>query len=370
MSMCLLGQLLFCVVEITSGLDDLAPDDLVLDAAISTALASDDPVVSIGQGTLVLSIYPAALRETDPVRKNRDLQNLRITGSGSGTTLIRGVSELGFDVLQLNAVSNLTIDSLAIESIKTGTSSTGCNGISLTNGCRNIVIRDVHVRSLPYVLLADRFDGGKGVTIQTGLYGVEPTDGIVVDRCRVSDCAVGLGLDVAPVPGLVPGTVLFTNNTVERSCLAFYSSFAETSVGLGYVPGCDIQYTGNLAFDCKRTAFVTRTPNLTFQYNSSMTTQYPSIPDPYQDQYPDMQIVVAGGVGCTVTYNSLTCSLPQNAFIAIGSANAATVGCSFLENTLSGPANYGFDRLPGVMFRTHIRDNAIEGCAVDVDPRL
>jgi hypothetical protein len=368
--MVLLLLALLGVVDLATGLDDTLPDDQAFAAAIDAALASDDPVVRLGPGTLILTGSPLALREMAPQETNRDLHGLRITGAGPLLTTVRGISANGFDVFQLNIVSNATIDSLAIESIKTGTSNTGCNGISLTNGCRNIVVRNVHVRGLPYVLLADRYDGGKGITVQCGTFGVERTDGIVIEGCRISDCPVGFGLDCDPALGLPPRSVSFVANVIERCCLPFYVSYTNTSLPYLRELICDIRITDNVAQDCRRFGMVCRAPRTTVANNVFENTTAPAIPDPYQTQWPDTGFLLAGGYDCNVTDNTWRCAWPQQAFVAIGNDSLPTVRCEFRGNTLSGPASFGFFKLPGHILWSTIRRNEITGSDVAIDPEF
>jgi hypothetical protein len=122
----------------------------------------------------------------------RDYGGIRVYGDGADT-ILKTTSNDGADVLQLNAVENLTIERLKVTAILTGTSGAGSNGISITNGGRNIHL-DVIAEDLPYVDKTSYLDGGKAISIQpsSSTNPLENITGRVIAR-RVG---YGFGMDI------------------------------------------------------------------------------------------------------------------------------------------------------------------------------
>jgi hypothetical protein len=371
MLLSLLTASLWTAVELTTGLNDAAPDDAAFAAAVTAALATDDKVLHIGPGVVTLSASPEVLRERNPAANgNKDLHGLRITGSGATQTVIRGISVAGFDVFQLNAVSRLTIDSLAIESIKTGTSQVGCNGVSLTNGANQITLRDLHVRSLPYVLLPDRYDGGKGITVQTGTKGVEASDAILMERCRISDCPIGFGLDCDPTIPKPPRSITVVNNHIERCALPFSIGFSSSLPGGGDLPDFQLTLSDNLVLDGLRVAVISRAPRVTMTHNVIVMTRPPSLPDPYQSRFPDLGIVLQSCHKCDVSFNAITQIWPIYGFFGIQGSPVPTSECTIVGNYLYGPAVYGFLSLGGTFKDMTIEVNRVRGSDTEFDAPL
>jgi hypothetical protein len=167
-------------------MDGQTPHDTEFEACLTSAIAAGGSCI-LPEGTLMISRYPSPLRQE--VADNGtvlDLHGATLRGQGP-TTIIKGISASGFDVLQLNGVANFNIRDLAITTCVTGEDTTnpptedppclmegfgasGVNGISMTNGTSNIRIYNVHIYDLPFVphpeALGPYTDGGKAFTVQ------------------------------------------------------------------------------------------------------------------------------------------------------------------------------------------------------------
>lgn len=122
-----------------------------------------------------------------------DCKNITIFGDGPNSVL-KTISSVGADVLQLNNIANLHIRNLRITAELTGFSGAGSNGISITGGFDNITIDQVWCESLPYVDKTTYLDGGKAFTIQPGTPTLEC--GSVTARVYAKGCVYGAGLEV------------------------------------------------------------------------------------------------------------------------------------------------------------------------------
>lgn len=126
---------------------------------------------------------------------------------GDGTeTVFQTTSNDGADVLQLNAVQNIRFKDIKVTAVLTDTIGAGSNGISLTNGGKNIEL-DVVCENLPYVDATSYLDGGKALTIQPGTStnGLENIKANIVAR----NVGYGFGMDInndalinAPIKGV------------------------------------------------------------------------------------------------------------------------------------------------------------------------
>jgi hypothetical protein len=361
------GWLFFAVIEISTGLNDNQPDDAALSLAIEEALLEAEPEVRIGAGTLILTAPPIALNVSGSVQ---DRKGLRLAGAGRDETVIRGVSNTTTDVLRLSAVSNVLVESLTIEAVRTGSSSAGYNGISLANGARNVAIRDVHFRQLPYETTSSSFASGRAVVVQLGTRPAQQTYNITIDDCCISDCAVAFQLLGAANRRGLPQSISFTRNVVERCCLPVAVSFPAKSSGSADVPGFQLRVEDNTFTDCTRQAVLERAARVSYQNNMAVTAKIPALPDPYQSRWPDLGLVLAGGTKCDVSYNVVTTLPASSALMAVGDSALPTSQCQIVGNYLYGAAEFGLCKLAGDVANLDVEDNRIRGCAVEIDPEL
>ena len=120
----------------------------------------------------------------------RDYKGAALIAQGPGT-VFKTTSADGADVFQLNCVSNLSI--LGFPTIKaslTATLGAGSNGVSITNGARNVFV-EVEAEDLPYVDKGSYLDGGKAITIQTGSLTQLPIENVHMHCRRAKNCAYG-----------------------------------------------------------------------------------------------------------------------------------------------------------------------------------
>ena len=122
----------------------------------------------------------------------KNYAGVRVYGQGSGT-VFRTTSDDGADVLQLNAVQGISIDSLKITAIKTETTGAGSNGVSITNGGKDIYV-DVICEDLPYVDAGSFIDGGKAASIQPSTT-VNEVENIKINVVA-KNVAYGFGMDI------------------------------------------------------------------------------------------------------------------------------------------------------------------------------
>jgi hypothetical protein len=205
--------------------DDRA-DDEAFDRCLRSAIAASGSCV-LPEGTLILSMYPRALRQEIP----RGILNLRrATLRGQGErSIIKGVSPKGFDVLQLNGVANFSIQNLTITAeASEGIGDSGINGISMTNGTHAITIRNVHVHDLLYVRKPDYIDGGKAFTIQTGEYNekVAMRD-ISVEHSSSRNVLAGFWMDADTNKNSEPYNINVVDNTLEGDLAGVVFSFVK-----------------------------------------------------------------------------------------------------------------------------------------------
>jgi hypothetical protein len=120
-----------------------------------------------------------------------DCNDITIYGEGYATVL-KTISVGGADVLQLNAVKNLTIRNLAVTATISGSAS-GSNGVSVTGGFDNINLLDIYCLDLPRV---DKglgvIDGGGALSIQTPATGQVTPCGSIIARLTAKGCYYGV----------------------------------------------------------------------------------------------------------------------------------------------------------------------------------
>ena len=139
----------------------------------------------------------------------RDYRGIHIFGDGDSTVIsTTSGPKTGRDVFQLNKTANLVVRDLAITAHLGSTRSTsGSNGVSITNGGANIRFENVVCFDLPYIDKGSYGDGGKAFTIQTGQYipGVSvKNEHIRFVNCRARNCLYGFGVD-AQFEHMYPG---------------------------------------------------------------------------------------------------------------------------------------------------------------------
>lgn len=123
----------------------------------------------------------------------KDYKNITIFGDGD-KTILRTTSDDGADVLQLNAIQNITFKDLSITAILTAFGGAGSNGVSITNGGSNILIDNVLCFDLPGVDQGSFYDGAKGFTIQP-VAAANELSNITIRRGRVKNCGFGTNFD-------------------------------------------------------------------------------------------------------------------------------------------------------------------------------
>lgn len=156
----------------------------------STVLSSPGDIELQG-GTYDVGENNFPFRNTENNTGLLDAHNITIRGKGR-TTILKTTSVGGADVLQLNALKNIHIRSLAVTSTISGASA-GSNGISITNGFDNITIDDVYVYDLGYLDKTSYIDGGKALTIQTGV--TSNPIGTLVAQVTTKGCVEGFGFE-------------------------------------------------------------------------------------------------------------------------------------------------------------------------------
>lgn len=108
----------------------------------------------------------------------RDYKNITLRGAGKSKTTFSTTSVDGADILQLNAVEGITVKDLSVKATGTG-SDAGSNGVSITNGGKNIDI-DIDCVDLFYVVKPTFIDGGKAFTLQNGVNTTLPYENIKI----------------------------------------------------------------------------------------------------------------------------------------------------------------------------------------------
>jgi hypothetical protein len=123
----------------------------------------------------------------------KDYGGMIVTGSGFGKTIFKTTSVAGSDVLNLNAVKNITLKNASLTANLTGYAGAGSNGLSITNGGENIYI-DLHAFSCEGIDQGSFMDGGKAFTVQNGAGVTNPFRNIKI-RGRADDCPYAYNQD-------------------------------------------------------------------------------------------------------------------------------------------------------------------------------
>lgn len=131
------------------------------------------------EGTYDVGVRNWPFRDTSLTPTSfRDYKNITLRGAGKSKTIFSTTSVDGADVLQLNAVEGITVKDLSLKATGTG-SAAGSNGVSITNGGKNIDI-DVDCVDLFYVVKPTYVDGGKAFTLQNGVNTTLPYENIKI----------------------------------------------------------------------------------------------------------------------------------------------------------------------------------------------
>ncbi len=349
---------IFRVTDFGANLGDTLPDDRAFSQCLQGAINASG-TCSIGAGQLTLSLSPAELRSINGT--HIDAKNMIIEGMNN-STIIKGTSAKGFDVLQLNRVSNLTIRNLAITAEKTSPDMTqGVNGISLTNGTANITIDGVSVYDLPYVMKEDFIDGGKAFTVQTGKDPSTSSTNIKIQNSRSTRNPTGFSLDSNPNNSILPGNIVLQNNTFEEGAFGISVSFATKTAGGTDVPGFAMDITGNTLTNIRHPLVIGRAPNVRFVSNTISTIDNPVIPDPSAYTFSQYPFVLLGLVNHSFQKNIITYENgPGSLFIIGGTPNAAySDNLVFSGNTIESSERTGvkMQNAGGIAIR-----NSVFGC--------
>lgn len=306
------------VTDFGANLSDTLPDDEAFSKCLRFAI-DNSAICKIPRGTLTLTRYPAELRGPAGTT-NLNLNGAVLEGAGSRTT-IHGVSEKGFDVLNLERVKNFAIRYLTITAEKTSDDMRqGVNGISLTNGSSQISVEWVTVRDLPYVNKGNRYDGGKAFTVQPGAKPNESSTDIIFEYCTSQSNPIGFGVDINPNAPLLPGTIEMAYNKVSDAVMGFGLSSAEKNGG-GNSPGTQIRIHHNNVFGTYRPIMVGRGSGVRVEANtfdaSNVETNLFSDVFPY----PGYPIVLVGVSDFTFSQNTVRNSERNFAAVLLGGAS-------------------------------------------------
>ena len=190
--------------------------------------------------------FPFRTPDGAPITTLLDCKNITIFGDGPAT-ILKTVSIGGADVLQLNAVKNLTISNLQVTATISGSAS-GSNGVSITNGFDNLNILDVYCYQLPRVDKgAGDIDGGGALSIQTPSTSQVTQCGSLVARIRANGCYYGFLIngqfDVLQSLGNRQGVVV--DLLAENCCIGYFSGYTvdATYPAIGSTSGVTVRAT-------------------------------------------------------------------------------------------------------------------------------
>lgn len=191
----------------------------------------DNSVVYLPQGEYIIDIYLDALRTDTVTNSPRDFRGMTIRGDGKNT-LIHGKSDTDrFDVLQINEGCNLNIENLSLTETSTAQVTWGVNGISLTNGCHDITVKNVHAFNLPVYVGGGYVDGGKAFTVQTGNANAVNVTNITFDGCTCENVALGFEFD-APANNNIKYQIKATNCKFDVDYAGIVISFPSFGNGV------------------------------------------------------------------------------------------------------------------------------------------
>ena len=241
-------------------------DYSVLNAVINDAKNYDNSIVYIPSGEYMINIYLSALRTNSITNDPQDFRGLTITGDGRNS-IIHGHNDNDiFDVLQLNEATNINIKHLALTESSNAAVTWGANGISLTNGCYNIVIEDVTVYDLPYYVGDGFVNGGKAITIQTGNDNSIDLHDIHISDCKCYNVPYGFEFDA-------PANSRKYTNIVVKDC-DFDVTFCGIELSMPsfgtnqYSVNTDFKFINNIIKSRQRCVNVSRVSNVLLRGNS------------------------------------------------------------------------------------------------------
>lgn len=181
-----------------------------------------------------------------PITVLLDCKNITIFGDGPAT-ILKTVSVSGADVLQLNAVQNLTIRDLQVTATISGSVS-GSNGISITNGFDNLNLLDIYCYRLPSLDKGSGdIDGGGALSIQTPSTSQVTACGSLIAKIRAEGCYYGFlangQFDVLQTIGNRQGVVV--DLLAENCCIGYFAGYTvdATYPAIGSTSGITVRAT-------------------------------------------------------------------------------------------------------------------------------
>ena len=136
---------------------------------------------------------------TVPASSFRDYKGAKLICKGPGV-IFKTTSATGADILQLNSISNFSVLGWpTLTAVLTGTAAAGSNGVSVTNGGKNIYC-EVEAKDLPFTVKPTYLDGGKAITLQNGASTLLPYQNVKLICRKAENCAYGATADFATQP--------------------------------------------------------------------------------------------------------------------------------------------------------------------------
>lgn len=318
--------------------DDTDYTDLI-DSVVAEAVDVGDCTVYFPAGTYKLSYHLHSLQEyistTGPLV---DLHNVVILGDGKAT-LFHGDADIAgqpFDVFNLNRVENVTLKDFSITETFTGVYNDGANGVSIVNGCKNVIVDGIEAYDLPYYVGVAIY-GGKGVTVQNSTsYTVNDSNGIVVKNCYLHDLPFGFDLDsVGTITYSQSGVV--TNNIIENcSYIGIAGSLSDN-----YTNPVSYDISNNTVRNCKIGIAISRGAGWIVS-NNVITSDKAS----YTEIFPTgitgvCGIYFASNNGTGIIGNIIDYEASDAYIIAKMLANVASTMMYIVENVGKGTTAYG-----------------------------
>lgn len=293
-------------------------------------------VVYFPPGTYIIDIYLSELRQ-DSTAVLIDLNNIVLMGDGKAS-VIKGVSEIGFDVFQLNSVQNMTIRDLAITSVKTDPSDPthGCNGISMTNGTSGITIDNVYVFDLPYVVKSNYVDGGKAFTVQQGA-GPQACTNIRISNSVSRNCPFGFGMDLNGSSGLIPSNIKVVGNTFGAFYRGMYVSASAPATG-NHVEKLSCEIAGNTVVGAQFGLVLGRASGVVAAGNQFISHRI-SAPTEVPFDTKLIPLLVSGTDGCVISDNFVYYAKCDHYFVLDNLYSGPTQFCQAANNRFTGAAD-------------------------------
>ncbi|MCU6712191.1 glycoside hydrolase family 55 protein [Paenibacillus sp. J5C_2022] len=319
--------------------DGITNDYSAINDAISAAKATGG-VVYFPPGTYAIDIYLSELRQETAVTV-QDLHHIVLMGDGR-SSIIKGVSAIGFDVFQLNGVKNATIRDLAITSVKTNANDTthGCNGISMTNGTSHITIENVHVYDLPHVVKSNYVDGGKAFTIQQGSGGGQACSHIAIRNSECTGCAIGFGMDLNGSSTEIPHEITVSGNMLHAFYRGMYVSASASSSG-NYIEMLSCQLTGNTVVGAQYSLVLGRGSGVVATNNQFINHHTSAGTEVYFDT-GIIPIAISGTDSCVIANNFIYYAYSEQFMLLDNLYSGYSRQCQVLNNQFTGASNgYG-----------------------------